>query len=347
MRNTWQSASRVARGHVLGMGMLLALAAPGVNAADLYLGASIGQARTAVDDSDINDRLAAAGLGGSGRISDTERTGWKAYAGYQFLEFMALEGGYTSLGEMNLDFSGVGIASAKQLAEIAPVSGELWELALVARYPMSEKWHLLARAGAARWDMEYSLGSDSGNLTGTDPVLGLAVERHIANHWFARLGWDHYVVPEEDTDLFSLGVVYRFGEPSQRRAPSVPTPALPVRQPVSGPVQQPEPIPQPEPVNEPAPMLAPTAEAPAVASIQFDLGSTDVPTNGLDEAIAWLKANPQAGVAVHGYTDTTGPAEFNRALSQRRAENVRAVLLAGGVGPEQVRLSGHGSAARR
>src|SRR5690606_26963473 len=118
----WQSASRAARGRALGMGVMLALAAPLANAGDLYLGASIGQARTAVDNSDINDRLATAGLGGSGRVSDTERTGWKAYAGYQFLDFMALEGGYTSLGEMNLDFSGVGIVSAKQLAEIAPVS---------------------------------------------------------------------------------------------------------------------------------------------------------------------------------------------------------------------------------
>lgn len=331
--------------------MLLALAAPVANAGELYLGAGIGQARTAVDDRDINDRLAAAGLGGSGRVSDTERTGWKAYAGYQFLEFMALEGGYTSLGEMSLDFSGVGIASAKQLAKIAPVSGDLWELALVARYPMSETWHLLARAGAAHWDMEYALGSDSGNLTGTDPVLGLAVERHIASHWFARLGWDHYVVPEEDTDLFSLGVVYRFGEPAARRAPVLPTQAPPVRQPAPEPVQTQESVPapkaEPEPVVESAPALAPTPEAPTVASIHFELGSADVQPGELDEAIAWLKANPQARVEVHGFTDTTGPVEFNRALSLRRAENVRAVLLEGGVEPDQVTVAGHGSQTPR
>ncbi|KAF0808869.1 hypothetical protein A167_02336 [Alcanivorax sp. S71-1-4] len=374
MHDTKQTPWCVARLHRAGRSLLpvilLACAAPMASASTFYLGASVGQARTAVDDRDITDRLAASGLSGSGRIADTERTGWKAYAGYQWLEFMALEGGYTSLGEMSLDFSGVGIASAKQLAEIAPVSGDLWELALVGRYPMAEKWHLLTRVGAVRWDMEYSLGSDSGSLTGTDPVLGLSVERHISHHWFARLGWDHYVVPEEDTDLFSLGVVYRFGEPATRRTPVVPMPAAPVRQPAPAPVRAPEPAPAAgaagseeteetegseeiaevqaaEQIPEPVQVLAPTAEAPTVASIQFELGSADVPPGGLDEAIAWLKANPQARVDVHGYTDTTGPVEFNRALSQRRAGNVRDALLAGGVDPDQVSIAAHGSAAPR
>ncbi len=220
MRYRWKTGTRLRAG-AWAFGLLLVLVAPPSGAASFYLGASAGQAITSVSDAQLTQRLADTGLSGTGRATDTERTGWKVYGGYHFtqsLSFLAVEGGYTRLGEITLAFDGFSPTSARQLAEIAPITGDLWELSLVARYPISETWHLLTRLGAARWEMDYALGNDKGSLSGTDPVLGLAVERQLAGHWFMRLGWDHYAVPREDTDLFTFGLLYRFGEPAQRPA---------------------------------------------------------------------------------------------------------------------------------
>lgn len=47
-------------------------------------------------------------------------------------------------------------------------------------------------------------------------------------------------------------------------------------------------------------------------------------------------------VRVDGYSDERGDAEYNRKLSQRRAEHVRDVLVAGGLPESRIRVEAHG-----
>jgi len=55
-----------------------------------------------------------------------------------------------------------------------------------------------------------------------------------------------------------------------------------------------------------------------------------------------LELNPQRTVLIEGYADSTGTAEYNQQLSQRRANAVQGALQQLGVGPERVVVHGYG-----
>ncbi|WP_175489354.1 OmpA family protein [Neolewinella agarilytica] len=48
-------------------------------------------------------------------------------------------------------------------------------------------------------------------------------------------------------------------------------------------------------------------------------------------------------VTIHAYSDATGTPEYNRELCQRRADAVRAYLIAQGLAPERIQIKAHGS----
>lgn len=63
----------------------------------------------------------------------------------------------------------------------------------------------------------------------------------------------------------------------------------------------------------------------------------------LDEVVATLKARDEIElVEVQGHTDDQGAADYNRELSQRRAEAVRAYLVKSGVAPDRLIARGYG-----
>ncbi len=82
--------------------------------------------------------------------------------------------------------------------------------------------------------------------------------------------------------------------------------------------------------------------------VTFDTDSADVPAltiSFLDTAAASLKALPAgAEIEIAGYADDTGDAEANLALSQRRADAVRDVLVKAGVPADLLVAKGYGGA---
>jgi OOP family OmpA-OmpF porin len=67
-----------------------------------------------------------------------------------------------------------------------------------------------------------------------------------------------------------------------------------------------------------------------IDSIRFDFDKASVRTNYVDEIDAlgsFLQQNPNAYVLLEGYTDTSGPEEYNIGLSLRRAESVSNYLM--------------------
>jgi outer membrane protein OmpA-like peptidoglycan-associated protein len=55
-----------------------------------------------------------------------------------------------------------------------------------------------------------------------------------------------------------------------------------------------------------------------------------------------IQAHPGLNLAIEGYTDTTGTAQFNMTLSQQRADTVRTFLITQGLSPDTITAKGLG-----
>ncbi len=55
-----------------------------------------------------------------------------------------------------------------------------------------------------------------------------------------------------------------------------------------------------------------------------------------------LNDNPGAKVRIAGYTSASGTGEYNQKLSERRANTVRKILIAGDIAPERLKVFAYG-----
>jgi OOP family OmpA-OmpF porin len=100
----------------------------------------------------------------------------------------------------------------------------------------------------------------------------------------------------------------------------------------------------PPPMPEPTP-APPVRQRIVLRGVNFDFNSSTIGPESrpvLDEAATLLKANPGVQVVVKGFTDSIGSAEYNQALSLRRAEAVYRYLVNQGVDPERLTVEGFG-----
>ncbi len=87
------------------------------------------------------------------------------------------------------------------------------------------------------------------------------------------------------------------------------------------------------------------AQSLVLLGVTFDTNSDRLTANArdiLDGTAEGLKGQPDMRVELSGYTDSRGSDEYNRMLSQKRANAVRAYLLGQGVSPAQLRAVGYG-----
>lgn len=97
----------------------------------------------------------------------------------------------------------------------------------------------------------------------------------------------------------------------------------------------------------PPPPPPPPAAAPVVHNFivffDFDKATlTEAARSVVVSAAAVAKENQSARLQVNGYTDTSGTREYNLALSRRRAEAVRAELIANGVAESRISIAAFG-----
>ncbi len=93
------------------------------------------------------------------------------------------------------------------------------------------------------------------------------------------------------------------------------------------------------------PVAAEIREDLVLEGVNFKLGSAELTPESadqLDEVAESLRAWPEVRVEVAGYTDSSGPDELNRRLSQERADSVRNYLVARGIDPDRVVANGYG-----
>lgn len=81
--------------------------------------------------------------------------------------------------------------------------------------------------------------------------------------------------------------------------------------------------------------------------VLFDSDKSQLKPNGLrnvDKLVAFLKQYPLRNVLVEGFADQQGTESHNQALSERRADAVRAALVEDGVDGARVTMHGYGEA---
>lgn len=118
--------------------------------------------------------------------------------------------------------------------------------------------------------------------------------------------------------------------------------------------QQPPPPPPPAaapPPPPPAPRPTPPPPAPARrelltmrgAHFAFDKSSlTQAAKDTLGQAVTLLKEHPEANAEIQGHTDYVGTDAYNQALSERRANSVKAYLVSQGIAASRITTKGFG-----
>lgn len=79
--------------------------------------------------------------------------------------------------------------------------------------------------------------------------------------------------------------------------------------------------------------------------VLFSVGTADVAPGGtrsIEKLVVVLHKNPSLAVLIEGHTDSTGSDKSNVALSEKRAEAVKQVLIAKGIPADRITTKGYG-----
>lgn len=335
----------------LAIGALAALAPPLADAQDAsgwYAGASVGRSAATIDDARITSGLAAQGLGGIAVSNDDRSTGYKVFGGYQVNPYLGIEAGFVDLGHFGYHASTV---PAGTLAGDMRVKG--MDLDLVGTWPLTGRLSALGRVGATSMRASDSF-ANTGAVTlpyaGTNPnrrtgglKAGIGLSYALTPALAVRLEAERYRLKDAvgnrgDVDLFSLGLVYRFGASAAPRPQAIAA-ALPA----------PEPAPSaPTAVAPPPPAAPPAAAAPMKVSLSadalFDFDQSVLKPAGreqLDKLAADLRGMHYDAIQVTGHADRLGSHDYNMKLSARRAEAVAGYLSqSAGIAPDRIAARG-------
>ena len=80
----------------------------------------------------------------------------------------------------------------------------------------------------------------------------------------------------------------------------------------------------------------------------FETGKSDLKANAhanLAKLVAVLNQQPNRSLVIEGHTDSVGSESFNQALSQRRADSVKAYLIGQGVAANRITAVGKGESS--
>lgn len=202
--------------HLLFLALTAALSVTTVQAADtgFYIGGSFGQSKISdFNGSDADAELASLGIT-STTSADDKDTGWKAFAGYRIMKYLAVEGAYTNFGEATANT----VITAPTAGTVnTDLESESWSISAVGILPLNDQFSLFARLGVNVWNIDISAsGTGSGAVVvsdsedGTDVVYGLGAAYNITQNLSVRGEWERYDFDGDDIDLLSVGLAWSF-----------------------------------------------------------------------------------------------------------------------------------------
>jgi OOP family OmpA-OmpF porin len=187
---------------------LAAASQAGAQDTGFYIGAGAGQ-------SEFSDACDSGG-GVAVTSCDDKDTAWRAFLGYQFNKYLAVEGGYVDWGKASFggNFGGNAITG----------SAKAWgiDASAVGLLPLADWFALLGRVGATYWDLKVdgaipALGlAGSASDDGISAHYGLGVQFLFARHFGIRAEYTIYdsiggdATGESDINMYGASVFYRF-----------------------------------------------------------------------------------------------------------------------------------------
>ena len=120
--------------------------------------------------------------------------------------------------------------------------------------------------------------------------------------------------------------------------------------PVVAPAPVPEPVPEPAPVVVPPPAPAPKPviieKGRQTLNVEFDFDKSIIKKGyyqDIDNLAGVMKQYPDLNVVIEGHTDSVGTAEYNKKLSQERADSVKKYMVEkGGIDANRLKAQGFG-----
>lgn len=157
--------------------------------AQAYVGAGMGASKTDFCDFDG---------------CDNQGLGFKAFAGYKFNDYFALEGAYVNLGEFKAEGGGLKV-SAKPSGAVA---------FLVAGLPVDQAW-IYAKGGVSYFSTRLSADvpgwfsfSDKDKTTGA--AWGFGASYPVWKNLSLRAEWERFRVSDATVDLIGGSVSWQF-----------------------------------------------------------------------------------------------------------------------------------------
>ena len=336
----------------LSLMVLAAIASPIAMAQDAgwYIGANAGQSRAKIDDPRITSGLLAGGFTTTSIANDERDTGYKLFTGYQFNKYFALEGGYFDLGKFGFTANTTPLGTLRGDIKLKGLN-----LDLVATLPITERFSAFGRVGANHAEAKDTftgtglviVRNPNPSTRATNVKYGGGLQYAFNDAWSMRLEAERYRINDAvgnkgDIDLYSAGLVYRFGS-------ARPTPVAyvaPKPEPVAVAPERVAPVAPTAPAAQASPPIQPRFEKFTLSATElfgFDSAQLRLPHPKLDEIATALNRNREvSNVVITGYADRIGSNQYNQRLSERRANAVKDYLASQGVDANRMQAAGRG-----
>ncbi|NRA60624.1 MAG: OmpA family protein [Psychrobium sp.] len=280
-----------------------------------YLHGGVGVVNGSSTIADFRDPLAAQGYNITDVVINEQRLGFKMNLGYSFTPNLAIEGGYSDLGNVDVAMSTVvsnPSAFFSAVDNLHPTSARGLTISGVATLALTPSFTLNGRIGLFKWQGDFNTVNvytaehvGEHDTKGTDFYYGAYAEYLLSKQTRLTLEWERYHFDKNDSDMLSLGLKYYFGNTRVLQATPV---VLPI-----------EPIKQPKQIIVAAPqelrLIVPFANDKSIISADY--------IAQLDAIGKKIEGHTVKLFTITGHTSTSGSRRYNQALSQRRV-NVTA-----------------------
>lgn len=183
----------------------------GIDFTNWYAGFGFGQSRYRDVASYISDEV---GSGATVASDSPTSEGWKIYGGYQFNKYLGAEGGYANLNDMRATGAVTGGTHRTN------VDTDAWTLAAVGTLPLTEKFSVIGKVGAAymladikTWKSTNNQNTNPSDFSaddGYEPYYGVGVSYAMLDNLSLRAEWERFDRKDLNIDLLTAGMVVKF-----------------------------------------------------------------------------------------------------------------------------------------